>query len=251
MACSLTYSSVTSRLFLKLLHLVQPSAVEAPFFLGQTQAELLLLQGVNEMCPVFAKAWQSTQLMVDTQIGVFIWTTNLGLSAACCSAQLQGNLESKATLPVQRARVKIITCKNKRGSAPIYRSTFPVPPHSPFPLQSDSIPHHPPADRCWVSRRIIKIYKTCVPPLTITFWHIEDLCRQTALTLDRGWLYLSNLNSSGQKSVFMFKLICWKILSISLNSSAVIAVYPSRQLNTTQPHDHSLSVGQGRESKKR
>lgn len=57
--------------------------------------------------------------MVDTQIGVFICPTNLGLSAACCLAQLRGNLESKATLSVQRIiEVKIIACKNERASAP-------------------------------------------------------------------------------------------------------------------------------------
>lgn len=52
MACSPTYSSVTLRLFFKLLHLVQPVPLRH-LFLVQVQTDLLPLQGVNAQ---FSKA---------------------------------------------------------------------------------------------------------------------------------------------------------------------------------------------------
>lgn len=88
-------------------------------FFGQIQTDLLPRQGVNEKCPIFSKAGWCTQLVVDIQIGVFICMTNLGLSAACCFAQFQGNLEPKTTHSGQRTiEVKIITCKCESGSVP-------------------------------------------------------------------------------------------------------------------------------------
>lgn len=148
------------------------------------QTHLLPLQEVNEMYPAFPKAWWSTSSS-RWKIGVFICTTS-SLSVYYF-AQIQGNFESKAILSVQRARVKKTT---KLHVPLLYIHTFPVPLHSPLPLQSKSIPHPPPAGRCQVSRRLQKIHITWVPPLTMTFWLIEDLCRQTALrpsSTNTGW----------------------------------------------------------------
>lgn len=109
---------------------------------GQIQTDLLPLQGVNEMFTVFSKAWWSTQVMVDVQTGVFICTTNSGLSAAWFFAQLQGNLEPKAFLSGQRImEVKIIACKYESGSACPLHKYLPCATAQPISL---AVWLHPP-----------------------------------------------------------------------------------------------------------
>lgn len=110
-------------------------------FFGQIQTDLLPLQGVNEMCPVFSKAWWSTQLMVDIQRDVFICTTNLGQSAVCCFAQLLGNLDPKATLSGQRITEVKITHKNESGSVPSLHKHFSCATAQPT---SPAVFLHPP-----------------------------------------------------------------------------------------------------------
>lgn len=118
MACSPTYSSVTSRLFFKVWHLVQPRPFKAPFLARYKQPSFHCRESMR--CVLVSLRFDGAPSpTVDICIGVFICTTNLCLSAAYCFAQLQGKFEPKATVSGQRIiEVKIITCKNESGSAP-------------------------------------------------------------------------------------------------------------------------------------
>lgn len=141
MAFSPTYSSITSRLFFKVWHLVLSRPFKAPFLARYKQPSFHCRESMR-CVQVSLRFDGAPSLTVDIHIGVFICTTNLALQAACCFAQLQGKFEPKVTLSGQRIiEVKIITYKNESGSASPLQKHFSCATAQPI---SPAVWLHPP-----------------------------------------------------------------------------------------------------------